>query len=140
MNLRKGQKGQALILALIMLVFGSLVVISLLAYLDASIRSQAKAEDRMEHYYSADAGVEFITAALLVRDDALVTQLDVDLWSGDPVNGHTPTAMVTDIDESNPGYKDYTVVASSGNTTITAVLRQYRWLTSTFVETRSWES
>jgi hypothetical protein len=57
-GLARGQKGQALILALILLVIGGLIMAPLLAYMSTGIIAGGAYENKADELYAADAGAE----------------------------------------------------------------------------------
>lgn len=132
MKERRGQKGAAMVMALILMFFGSLVVGGLLSFLQVSMTSQAKAQDRAEAKYSAEAGVQALMSDLSIGD---TFNVDNYPWSRDPVNGHTPTIDITSKDDSHSDYTDYIVSSTADNTTLTYKLRQtYLWMNEACVE------
>ena len=108
-----------MVLALILLSFGSMVVGGLLQYVDASVRAANRAEQRMYSRYAADAGMENFVSDL--RDDVSYGPGDegVDLWPGGMVNGQTPVVAIT---ECTGPVTDrwFTVTSSAGTETVTA--------------------
>lgn len=70
MRARK-EKGQILILVLVVMVFGVIVVTPLLAYVDISLRLFSRTHDRAAAYYTADAGVERVISDLYQRINIL---------------------------------------------------------------------
>jgi hypothetical protein len=70
MRARK-EKGQILILVLVVMVFGVIVVTPLLAYVDISLRLFTRTHDRAAAYYAADAGVERVISDMYQRINIL---------------------------------------------------------------------
>jgi len=66
-GLVKGQKGQALVAALILLVVGGLILTPLLGLMGTGIRSGQVFEQKVDEVYAADAGVE--DAMWCIRND-----------------------------------------------------------------------
>ena len=136
-NIRRGQRGSALMLALIMITFGSLISTGLLSIVHASITSYETAKDRTNTYYAADAGIEAVVGDLLANNDPIVGSYT---WSGNPINVKTPTITIDLIDDHSPSYKDYTITSTVDSTSIKCQLRQERWPSQTFVTVISWHS
>ena len=115
----QGQKGAALVLALILLSFGSMVVGGLLQYVDTSVRAAAKAEQRMDARYAADAGIENFVSDL--RSGVTYGSGDIgnDLWPGGTVNGKTPVVTLTECTGSVTDMS-YTVTSTADNEIVTA--------------------
>jgi len=154
---KQNQKGTALLMAILFLGVGSLGIGALFSYLNASFLSQAKAYDRTEGYYAAEAGIQLLTANLLqnsaldrydANDDTDETNLVNVPWNGDSVNGYggtgepTITITITYIaDHSSTGYKDYTVQSVASGTSINCELRQRAgWMGQTIVDVISSET
>jgi hypothetical protein len=131
-KLRWGERGQALVLALIVLGFGSLMMGGLMTYLNASILAHGKAVDRTEAYYAADAGVEAIISDLLQDKDP---EVGLYSWSGGAINGFTPSVTIVSIID-----KDYDVTSTAGDVTINCKLCRKLWKGETFVTILSWET
>jgi len=60
----RGERGQILLMVLAVLVIGSVVVGSLLAFLDIGLRVTLRAEENLNAYYAAEAGVDAVIADL----------------------------------------------------------------------------
>jgi hypothetical protein len=56
--LHRGEKGQALIIAMILMLLGSLIIVPMLAYMGAGLKAGTIQEERTGELYAADAGVE----------------------------------------------------------------------------------
>jgi hypothetical protein len=56
--LHRGEKGQALIIAMIMMLLGSLIIVPMLAYMGSGLKAGMVQEKRTDELYAADAGVE----------------------------------------------------------------------------------
>jgi hypothetical protein len=77
-KLIKGEKGQALVIVLVMMLFGSLIVAPVLSYVGSGLRvGQDVYEERMYLLYAADSGVE--DAIWQVNNK----KLNSDLFGGD---------------------------------------------------------
>lgn len=74
----KSQKGQALILVLILLAVGSLTIAPVLKYTFSALRSQQVSEDAFNRLYNADSAVQ----------DAIWQMLNDILSGGSPVTGN----------------------------------------------------
>jgi hypothetical protein len=113
-----------MMLALIVLCFGSMVVSGLLGYVNASTLAHAKAVDRMEARYAADAGVECLAARILNGD---IIGTGVDVYNGGSVNGLTPVVIVDSITLNTPqsGINQYVLRSSAGGKTINATIQHY---------------
>jgi len=55
---RKGEKGQALILVLLMVTVGSLIIVSLLGFIGTGSKSEAVSLKKTNELYAADAGIQ----------------------------------------------------------------------------------
>ena len=58
-GIAKAEEGQALPMALVLLLVGALLVPPSLAYMDTSLKAKIAAEDKLKELYAADAGVEY---------------------------------------------------------------------------------
>lgn len=58
-DLIKNQKGQILVIALILLALGSLLIVPTLQLTSTSLKSQGISESKMQELYSADSGIEY---------------------------------------------------------------------------------
>lgn len=86
MRARK-ERGQILVLVLVVMVFGVLVVTPLLAYVDISLRLYHSTHHRTAAYYAADAGVERVIGDLYQRENILAPGYNVT--SNEPIEGYT---------------------------------------------------
>ena len=57
-RIRRGESGQALLLALVMLLLGSLLIAPSLSYSATSLKTGKIVEEKMKGIYAADAGIE----------------------------------------------------------------------------------
>jgi len=62
------QRGYILPLSLVIMLFGTLLVGSLLTYVGASVNTRAIARDNLNAYYTADAGIQLVIAKLIQAD------------------------------------------------------------------------
>lgn len=75
----RGEKGQALILVLILLLVGSLILTPLLSFMSTGLMAVRAQEERMCELYAADAGVEYALWQVIHNEDATGTyQLTVN--------------------------------------------------------------
>lgn len=65
----RGERGQILLMVLAVMVIGSVVVGSLLAFLDISLRVTIRAEEDLNAYYAAEAGMDAVIADLFQGED-----------------------------------------------------------------------
>lgn len=65
----RGERGQILLMVLAVMVIGSVVVGSLLAFLDISLRVTVRAEENLNAYYAAEAGMDAVIADLFQGED-----------------------------------------------------------------------
>jgi hypothetical protein len=83
-KLIKGEKGQALILVLVLMVLGGIVLAPLLAYMSTGLKIGKEVyEERMYGQYAADAGVEDALYKIRTDDPALPDEWEVDPWDKD---------------------------------------------------------
>ena len=87
MKRARKERGQILILVLVVMVFGVLVVTPLLAYVDISLRLFHRSEHRAAAYYAADAGVERVISDLFQSVNILAEGYNVT--SNGPIKGYT---------------------------------------------------
>lgn len=96
--LRKGESGQALVIALIVLAVGVLLVAAFLYYVSASQRASRGAQEAVTDHYTADAGVEHAIWRLTYEPGFTQT-----VAAGSPVvytitiNGRTVVITVTQV-------------------------------------------
>ncbi|MBA7600387.1 hypothetical protein ES703_07437 [subsurface metagenome] len=65
----RGERGQILLMVLAVMVLGSVIVGSLLAFLDISLRVTIRAEENLNSYYAAEAGMDAVIADLFQGED-----------------------------------------------------------------------
>ncbi len=94
----RNEKGQALIIVLIVLLMGGLITAPLLNYMGTGLIAVQANEERTAEFYAADAGVE--DALWLIKADASgLPEIDVDPWvytMGD-MNGKQVTVEVASV-------------------------------------------
>jgi len=93
MKRARKERGQILILVLVVMVFGVLVVTPLLAYVDISLRLFHRSEHRAAAYYAADAGVERVIGDLFQSKNILAEGYYVT--SNGPIKGYTFNATAS---------------------------------------------
>ena len=99
------QRGQALILVLIALAFGSLLITPTLNYVSTGLLEIRVAKEQLLRQYAADAGVEYSLWQLKYNVDGITDQLDYD----NPSDNTTITIndievpIITDITQSPLG-------------------------------------
>jgi cytoskeletal protein CcmA (bactofilin family) len=99
-KLRRGEKGQALIIALILMLVGGLIIAPVLAYVGSGLwTGKVVYEERMGELYAADAGVE--DGLWYLQDIGRLKQLIRDHTSSDP--------MDPDYYEPPNGWEDWTL-------------------------------
>ena len=59
-RIARGNEGQALPMALVLLLVGALLVPTSVAYMDTSLKAKIAAEDKLKELYAADAAVEYV--------------------------------------------------------------------------------
>ncbi len=99
------QRGQALILVLVALAFGSLLITPTLNYVSTGLLEIRVAEEQLQRQYAADAGVEYGLWQLKYNVDDITDELDYD----NPSDNTTITIndievpIITDITQSPLG-------------------------------------
>ncbi|MEE8471059.1 MAG: pilus assembly PilX N-terminal domain-containing protein, partial [Dehalococcoidia bacterium] len=139
----KDEKGQALAIAILIMVFGAMVTGALLGYLGTSVRAAGMTQEQVNAYYAADAGVEAVLADL-VEDGVVVLGSYV---LGESINGYDPTIDITDV-IPNPApdpqwvidWDDYIITSTAGGVSITCYARYAESLWGNFVTIISWET
>ena len=114
-----GEKGQAMILALILLAVGALILAPLLGFMGTGLTAGQTYETKMDEIYAADAGVEDGLWQLMVGG--------LDVLEGAPavltpftMNGETVNTTIEKI-VGEPVYK---ITATAGDTTIESYVRR----------------
>jgi len=107
---RYRQKGQALVLALIVLAVGALTIVPMLNYMSTAFRSSHGSRQSMINEYSAEAGMEWAAWELLHNDIGDDIDENNPLWEGSvAINGKTIPIILSYIplgefiDEVLPG-------------------------------------
>ncbi len=139
----RNEKGQALALALIVMMFGALVMGAFFYYITATVKASAMTREMVNAYYAADAGVE-LALADLIQDGSL--PLGSYEWTGERINGYEPTIYITDeIPSPAPPpqyvlrYSDYLITSTAGGVTITCYARWIESVWGNFIQIVSWE-
>ena len=87
-RIAKAEEGQALPLALVLLLMGALLVPASVAYMNTSLKARIVAEDKLKELYAADAGIEY---ALGYLKEAEAEDVPESLPS--PVSGKSVTLL-----------------------------------------------
>ena len=94
-NISRNKKGFVLILALVILVIGTLIIGTMLKYLDSSLLLTTKSEETSHIYYAADAGLEDALWNMLHNGNySLPGDGEVNLPLELTINGKTVEAIV----------------------------------------------
>ena len=120
-KLRGREKGQALILALILLGVGSIVLVPLLGFLGDGLSAGVIVEDKTDELYACGAGVEDAVWKINNRDAVAGVP---KVWDVDPpmlynianVNGNEVSVYIELVDPENSGR--YRVRSYIGNTVV----------------------
>ncbi len=94
--LKRGEQGQVLILALILLAVGSLIIVPLVVFMGTGLLAAQIVEEKANELYAADAGIEDAAQKIM---NGYFDSLVVDGASSDPfdvtdINGLTTTVTV----------------------------------------------
>ena len=127
-KLRGREKGQALILALILLAVGSLTLVPLLTFMSSGLDAGATFEEKVDELYAADAGVQDAIWKINNLPDSLPGELEImgDYYQytedEEPfVNGMDVGVSIEFIDVDANGRR-YRVLSTADETTIDAVI------------------
>ena len=110
-RLKTDEKGQAMILALILLVVGSLILTPLLGFMGTGLLAAQSIETKMDEFYAADAGME---NALWKLENDPPADYPYPLPMPD-VNSKSVTVTIDDL-----GYSFYKITSAAGGTEIIA--------------------
>jgi hypothetical protein len=112
----KGERGQALIMTLILLLLGGLIITPLLNFMDTGLDTGRVYEEDMNELYAADSGVEDALQQIITDAPQLPSPTN-PLWSYSiaDVNGKDVTITITYIDDTT-----YKITSTAGNTQIDA--------------------
>jgi hypothetical protein len=98
-RLISGEKGQTLIMVMIMLLISSLIIAPMLSHVSSGLKTGKDVyEERMKLFYAADAGIE--DALWYLQGETRMKQLDSD-WEPDDTDW-TVTYELTDDDPGDP--------------------------------------
>jgi hypothetical protein len=132
-KLRRGEKGQALLLTMILLLVGSLIVVSLLIYMGSGVKvGKDVHEERMDELYAADAGVMNAFWHIKTIADGIPEAVDdPPLQIADILNGKTvDPIIITYIDEKTYKINSTAKSDTGSQTEIECYLSilKFRWL------------
>jgi len=106
LKLSRGEKGQALILVLILLLVGGLIIAPFLAYMATGLKTGQAYEERMYQLYAADAGIEYAIYNIISPKAPLYTELQ-GLAEGESISPYTLSEMVNGKDVTIEITKEY---------------------------------
>jgi len=114
----RGEKGQALMITLILLLLGSLITVPLLGFVGTGVDTGAVYEEDMLELYAADSGIEDAIQQIIIGAEGLPSETD-PIWSYQiaDVNGKEVYVTITYLD--NAAYK---ITSTAGNTQITVFI------------------
>ena len=129
------EKGQALIIVLILLLLGGLIIAPMLSYMGSGLKTGKDVyEERMYGQYAADSGVEDALYKIQVDDAAMPDEWEEDPWAWDaystpytysmpsPVNGNDvevtiqPQWILADLEDPPPGMTPHADIVIVGDT------------------------
>jgi len=97
-RLISGEKGQTLIMVMIMMLVSAFIIVPMLSHVGSGLKTGKEVyEERMKLFYAADAGIE--DALWYLQGETRIKQLDSD-WEPDDINW-TVTYDLTDDDPGN---------------------------------------
>lgn len=116
----RDEKGQSLILVLILLAVGALIITPLLGFMSTGLITQRQQEQRTLELYAADAGIEDAIWHL-ISGNVTVSEGTPETLNPSPMNDKTvDTVEVTIENQGNAVYK-ITSIATSDDSTTTVV-------------------
>lgn len=126
-KLIRGERGQALIIVMILLLMGGLIIAPLLGYMGTGLIVGRVHEERMDELYAADSGVEDAIWQIINKAAQLPQSTDDDPWvySIADVNGKGVSVSIEYIDEKT--YKitsTATTEDSNSSTTIESYVKR----------------
>ncbi len=124
-KLRKDEKGQVLIMALVVMLLGGLIIAPLLDHMGTGLKIEKEVyEKRMSLLYAADSGVEDALWKIQGKVTGLpaVGQAPWQYGIG-TVNGNTTTVTIARIDDATFKINSLATSDSSRNTTIESYIR-----------------
>lgn len=95
--LNRDQKGQALILVLILLLLGALIITPFLSFMSTGLTAGRVQEERMYQFYAADAGIEEAIYNIIYPKAPHYTELQ-GLAEGESISPYTLAEMVNGKD------------------------------------------
>ena len=118
--MKNGEKGQALVITLFLVAFGTLVITPFLSHAGTGLIGSRLYGEAISQQYSSDAGVEHAIWDLTYGD--LASQLsspgdNVSYQLGEAINGITPGITVSRTDNLT-----YEITSMAGDKTIRAVV------------------
>jgi hypothetical protein len=117
-NMKKGERGQALVITLILVALGGVVITPFLSHVGTSLIGSQVYRESITRQYSGDAGVEHAIWDLTYGD--LATQLpsigdSISYELGEMINGYIP-----DITVVRSGNLTYEITSQAGDETVSA--------------------
>jgi hypothetical protein len=114
----RGEKGQALMITLILLLLGSLITVPVMTFTSTGIDTGEIYEEDMHELYAADAGIEDAIQQIITCAEGLPTETN-PTWSYQisVVNGMQVDVTVTYLDNAA-----YQITSTAGNTQITVFI------------------
>ena len=121
-KLIRGEKGQALILVLILMLLGGLIIAPMLSYMSTGLWTGKEVyEYRMAEFYAADSGVE--NAIYFAKNNRNLLPTDPDTPVTVPtadVNGKTLAVQIEMTDQTDT-YKETSTATSASDKSTTIV-------------------
>jgi len=115
----RGERGQALIAVLILLLLGGLVTAPVLSLVTTGVDTNAVYEDDMDELYAADGGIEDAIRNIIAGDEDLPGEGDLP-WSYQiaDINGREVDVTITFIDDSTYSITSTAATDEESSTTI----------------------
>ncbi len=119
--MKKGEKGQALLIVLVLVAFGGLVIAPFLGHADSGLIGSRLYGEAISQQYSSDAGVEHaiwdLTYGDLVDEISSSGDNTTSYQLGETINGIAPNITVVRTDNST-----YEITSIAGDETIQTVV------------------
>jgi hypothetical protein len=117
-KIARGEKGQALMITLILLLLGSLITVPVLAFTSTGLDTGEVYEEDLLELYAADAGIEDAIQQIITGAEGLPTETN-PTWSYQlaDVNGKQVDITITYLDDAA-----YKITSTAGNTQITVFI------------------
>lgn len=133
-GLRGYEKGQVLVLALVLLLLGGLIIAPLLGYMSTGLKAGQVHEKKMAELYAADAGIE--DAIWKIKEDApgLPKSLDDDDLSYSIANVNDKVVAVNIDYISDDGGGIYRVISTADGTTVDSIISRVHGDFSDFLD------